>query len=59
MARLDIPPGVEDKIRTKHNLTGEEIRAAVIFSGDVRFREHVHENYGHRILAFTTTPDRA
>lgn len=55
MARLDIPPGVEDKIRTKHNLTGDEVRAAVIFRNDVRFREDVHEDYGHRILALTAT----
>lgn len=55
MARLDIPPSIEDKIRTKHNLTGDEVRAALVFQRDARFAERDHEVYGRRILAMATT----
>jgi hypothetical protein len=55
VARLDIPPSVEDKIRTKHDLTGDEVRAAIVFRNDVQFREDDHEVYGVRVLASATT----
>ncbi|MEV4096993.1 hypothetical protein [Streptosporangium saharense] len=55
VARLDIPPSVENKIRTKHSLTGDEVRAALVFRKDVQFKEDDHEAYGLRILAHATT----
>ncbi|WP_449064295.1 hypothetical protein [Planomonospora algeriensis] len=55
ISQVDIPDAIEDKIRTKHNLTGAEVRAALIYGRDVVGHEQTHELYGTRVIVYAGT----
>jgi hypothetical protein len=57
IAELIIPPEVEAKIRQKpnHNLTGVEVREAVIYSSDTRARWVEDAEHGRRLQVRGTT----
>jgi uncharacterized DUF497 family protein len=55
IAVIDIRPGVEDKIRTKHNLTGQEVRNVFIMNPKVRGNWEDHPDYGRRYVAVGST----
>jgi hypothetical protein len=57
VAELIIPPTVEAKIRTKpnHNLTGTEVREAVLFAKDTQAGWVEDDKHGRRLMAKGTT----
>ncbi len=57
IARLDIPPAVEAKIRQKENhwLTGDEVREAVLLARDAEARWVEDQKNGRRVMARGTT----
>ncbi|MFF4992620.1 hypothetical protein ACFY19_35985 [Streptosporangium saharense] len=57
IAEIVIPDGIESKIRSKHNLTGEDVRESLIYGKDVQGEEQYHERYGWRLLVRGETFD--
>lgn len=57
IADLIIPPEVEAKIRSKpnHNLTGTEVREAVVYSADARAKWVDDPVNGRRVMARGST----
>ena len=51
IAEIVISPEIEFKIRVKHHLTGDEIRAALIYSKNIYVKEQFHPTYGTRLVA--------
>lgn len=56
IADIVIPDGIETKIRTKHNLTGHDVRESLIYA-DVRGERKCDERYGWRLQVFGETYD--
>lgn len=56
IADVIIPDGIESKIRTKHNLTGQDVRESLIYQ-DVPGEERDDEPYGVRTLVYGQTYD--
>lgn len=50
IARLEISDAVERKIRRKHNLTGDEVREAIVARRDVHAYWENHSVHGYRII---------
>lgn len=56
IADIVIPDDIEHKIRTKHNLTGQDVRESLIHA-NVRGEERDDEPYGPRLLVHGETYD--
>lgn len=48
---VDVPPAIEDKIRKKHNLTGDEVREAMQWPAAARAAWEEHPVHGRRVIA--------
>lgn len=57
IAFLIFEPAVSAKIRSKHNLSEEEVRHAVCFGRHREARWHVHPDYGARLVVKGDTAD--
>ncbi|MGW5160024.1 hypothetical protein ACWEPN_31495 [Nonomuraea wenchangensis] len=57
VARLDIPHGIEEKIKTKHNLTADDVQESIVGVTDVTGEVQTHERYGSRLKVWATTYD--
>jgi hypothetical protein len=55
IVEVRIDETVADKIRTKHNMTPEEVREALVLRPDVDRRWENHPEHGRRLLAEGTT----
>ena len=54
IGHVEISNAVERKIRSKHNLTGTQVREAVIARKDVHAYWEYHSAHGHRIIVSGT-----
>jgi hypothetical protein len=57
VARLIFEPEVSSKIRTKHNLTEDQVRQAACFGRHRKAWWHTHPHYGERLLVEGETAD--
>ena len=48
---IHIRPEIEGKIRTKHHLTGDEVRSTFVMQPDVSGAWEDHPTYGRRYVA--------
>jgi hypothetical protein len=55
VAELIIPPEVEVKIRQKHNLTGQEVREALLYARDAVAKWVEDDVYGRRLMVRGST----
>ncbi len=49
VAQIEISRAVESKIRTKHNLSGREVREAIVGRSDIAAFMDLHPIHGQRI----------
>jgi hypothetical protein len=49
VAQIEISRAVESKIRAKHNLTGHEVRSAIVARSDISAFVDIHPVHGQRI----------
>jgi hypothetical protein len=57
VAQIEISRAVESKIRSKHNLTGQEIRSAIVACSDISAFVDIHPVHGQRIVIKATAGD--
>jgi hypothetical protein len=50
VAQIEISRAVESKIRAKHNLTGHEVRSAIVARSDISAFVDIHPVHGQRIV---------
>ena len=55
IAEIRIADSIELKIKTKHNVTPEEVREALVLRNDVRAGWENHPAHGERVVALGTT----
>ena len=57
IAEIRISPSVEVKIRTKHFITGERVRQALILRSEADTRWEHHPDHGRRLLCINPGAD--
>lgn len=55
IAEIEISDAMEQKIRSRRSLTGDEVRTACIPDAYLRARWHDHEVHGRRLLVDAVT----
>ncbi len=55
IAEIRIDQSIEHKIRVKHNLTGAEVREALVLRRDIKAGWENHPQHGRRLIALGHT----
>jgi hypothetical protein len=54
ISRLDVPSNIDSKIKSKHNLTADDVCDALVCQ-DVQGEDDYDERYGHRKIVYAET----